>query len=119
CAAVAGVAIGGVLPRYETADHINGARLENPPVPTPDTVAAVDGGELATDVLELLVLQHHTGERRVAWCAAARGAGAAAIADGVARGRRGLESPATAVHDPARAAWIRLSAAGREALGYT
>lgn len=119
CAAVAGVAIGGVLPRYETADHINGARLENPPVPTPDTVAAVDGGELATDVLELLVLQHHTGERRVAWCADVLGTDTADIADRISRGRRWLEFPATEVHDPARAAWIRLSAAGREALGYT
>jgi len=70
-------------------------------------------------VLELLVLQHHTGERRVAWCADVLGTDTADIADRISRGRRWLEFPATEVHDPARAAWIRLSAAGREALGYT
>lgn len=118
CAVVAGFGFALTIPRYETADHIHGARLENPPVLSADAEAALVGGELTPDVLELLVLQHHTVERRISWCADVLGTDEADIRDRIARGRRWLELPATEVHDPANANWARLSAAGREALGY-
>lgn len=113
-----GVALAHTLPRYETADHIAGSRLQNPPELTADTRAALGDGSLAPDVLELLVLQHHTGERRISWCADVLGTDAADIRDRIARGRRRLELPATEVHTPATATWVRLSAEGRRALSY-
>ncbi|WP_235026634.1 hypothetical protein [Dietzia lutea] len=106
------------LPRYETADHIHGTRLENPPALTADAAAAVTDGRLSPDVLELLVLQHHTAERRISWCAGVLGADVDDIRTRISRGRRWLELPATEVHDPATANWVRLTSAGREALGY-
>lgn len=117
-AVVVGIAVAAALPRYESADHINGPRLENPPELTADAAAAVTDGELAPDVLELLVLQHHTGERRISWCADILDTDPADLRGRIARGRRWLELPATEVHDPASANWVRLSADGREALGY-
>ena len=117
------VVVGGLaaltLPRYETADHIHGTRLDNPPTLTAGTAAAVTDGRLSTDVLELLVLQHHTAERRISWCADVLGTDADDIRGRISRGRRWLELPATEVHDPATANWVRLSADGREALCYT
>ncbi|KAA0916957.1 hypothetical protein [Dietzia sp. ANT_WB102] len=118
CAVAMGCATALVLPRYETADHLTGSRLENPPELTTGTVTAVAEGELAPDVLELLLLQHHTGERRIAWCADVLNTEPADIRGRIARGRRWLELPATEVHDPAAAGWVRLTADGREALGY-
>lgn len=105
-------------PRYETADHIHGPRLEHVPELSADGMAAVADGDLTTDVLEVLALQHHTGERRVSWCADVLGTDVADIRGRIARGRRWLELPATEVHDPETATWVRLSAGGREALGY-
>ena len=117
-AIVVGFVAALVLPRYQTADHLTGPRLEHAPELSAAGGAAVAAGDLATDVLELLVLQHHTGERRIAWCADVLGTDVAEIRDRIARGRRWLELPATEVHDPATATWVRLTAMGREALGY-
>lgn len=119
CAVAVGVAAAaGLVPRYETADHIHGARLEHPPVLTAGAEAALADGELTPDVLELLVLQHHTGERRISWCAEVLGTEPDDIRTRIRHGRRWLELPATEVHDPATADWVRLTSAGREALGY-
>ncbi|MEX6464805.1 hypothetical protein AB6N35_10730 [Dietzia cinnamea] len=119
CAVAVGVAAAaGLVPRYETADHIHGARLEHPPVLTAGAEAALAAGELTPDVLELLVLQHHTGERRISWCAEVLGTESDDIRARIRRGRRWLELPATEVHDPATADWVRLTSTGREALGY-
>lgn len=117
-AAVVGCLTALSLPRYETADHIHGTRLEKPPTLTADAAAAVTDGRLSPDVLELLVLQHHTAERRIPWCAGVLGTDADDIRRRISRGRRWLELPATEVHDPATANWVRLTPAGREALGY-
>lgn len=117
-AVLVGIALVRTFPRYETADHIAGSRLQNPPELTADTAAALSDGSLATDVLELLVLQHHTGERRISWCADVLGTDAADIRDRIARGRRWLELPATEVHALATASWVRLSGEGRRALSY-
>lgn len=105
-------------PGYETADSVTGPRLEHAPTLTADAVAALAADELPSDVLELLVLQHHTGERRVAWCADVLGTTQEDIRERVRRGRRWFELPATEAHRPTEAEWIRLSAEGREALGY-
>lgn len=135
CAITVGIAVAVALPRYETADHIHGARLDHPPRLTADVAAAdamvtvaggppagiapaLADGAPATDVLELLVLQHHTGERRISWCADVLGTDTADIRDRIARGRRWLELPATEVHRPATADWVRLTAEGRRALSY-
>lgn len=119
CAVAVGVtAAAGLVPRYETADHIHGARLENPPTLTVGAEAALADGELPPDVLELLVLQHHTGERRISWCADVLGTDVDDIRARIRRGRRWMELPATEVHDPATANWVRLSSDGRTALGY-
>ena len=117
-AAVVGCLAALTLPRYETADHIHGARLENPPTLSADAEAALAHGELPADVLELLTLQHHTAERRISWCADVLGTDTDDIRARISRGRRWLELPATEVHDPATANWVRLTSAGREALGY-
>lgn len=117
-AVVVGVAVALALPRFETADHVTGAHLEHPPVLSTEGEAAVARGELTPDVLELLVLQHHTGERRISWCADILAVGIPDIRDRIARGRQWLELPATEVHDPDAATWVRLTAPGREALGY-
>lgn len=117
-AAVVGCLVALTLPRYETADHIHGRRLENPPTLTAEARAAVADGQLLPGVLELMVLQHHTGERRIAWCADVLGTDVADIRDRITRGRQWLELPATEVHHPATADWVRLTAAGRRALGY-
>ncbi|MFI8695977.1 UNVERIFIED_ORG: hypothetical protein EDC92_12451 [Dietzia maris] len=106
------------FPGYETADSVTGPRLEHVPTLTADAATAVAAGELTSDVLELLVLQHHTGERRVAWCANVLGTTQADIHGRVRRGRRWFELPATEAHRPTGAAWIRLSSEGRESLGY-
>lgn len=113
-----GVVLARTFPRFETADHIAGSRLQNSPELTADTADALSGGSLAPDVLELLVLQHHTGERRISWCADVLGTDAADIRHRIARGRRWLELPATEVHNPATASWVRLSSQGRRALSY-
>ena len=119
CAVAVGVAAAaGLVPRYETADHIHGARLENPPTLTTGAESALTDGDLTPDVLELLVLQHHTAERRISWCAGVLGTDDDDIRGRISRGRRWLELPATEVHDPASADWVRLTSAGREALGY-
>lgn len=117
-AVLVGIALARILPRYETADHIAGSRLQTPPELTAETAAALSDGSLTPDVLELLVLQHHTGERRISWCADVLGTDAADIRDRIARGRRWLELPATEVHAPATASWVRLSGEGRRALSY-
>ncbi|EYT63171.1 hypothetical protein H483_0108660 [Dietzia sp. UCD-THP] len=117
-AIAAGVLATLAIPRYETADHIHGPRLEHAPELSAEGMADVAHGDLSLDVLKLLVLQHHTGERRVAWCADVLGTGVADVRDRIARGRRWLELPATEVHSPATATWVRLSAEGRETLGY-
>lgn len=118
CAVIAGVAFALILPRYETADHITGPRLERLPSLSADGEVAVTDGELTPEVLELLVLQHHTGERRVSWCADVLGTDLAEIRERIARGRRWFELPATEAHRPKSADWVRLSTAGREVLGY-
>lgn len=118
CAVVAGVAFALVLPRYETADHITGPRLEHAPRLSADGEVAVADGELTPEVLELLVLQHHTGERRLSWCADLLGIDTADIRDRIARGRRWFELPATEAHRPKSADWVRLTADGRRALSY-
>ena len=105
-------------PGYETADAVTGPHLEHAPAPTADIAAAVSAGELNPGVLELLVLQHHTGERRVAWCAEVLDTTPEDIRERVRRGRHWFELPATEAHRPTEAAWIRLSPEGREALGY-
>ncbi|MFN3600224.1 MAG: hypothetical protein ACK4UY_02410 [Dietzia sp.] len=51
-------------------------------------MTAVADGDLATDVLELLVLQHHMGESRISWCADVLGTDVADIRGRIARGRR-------------------------------
>lgn len=112
-----GVVAAAVLPRYETADHMHGTRFEHPPRLTPDAEVALADGDLTSDVLELLVLQHHTGERRISWCADVLDIDIAEIRDRIRRGHRWLELPATEVHDPTAASWVRLSPAGRKALG--
>ena len=118
CGILLGLAFAKWYPRYETADHLTGPHLENSPALTADAVNAVAAGELTPDILEVLVLQHHTGERRVTWCAKVLGTTPEDIRDRTRRGRRWLELPATEAHHPLRATWIRLSAEGREALGY-
>lgn len=118
CAIVVGCVAALVLPRYETADHLTGPRLERVPGLSAAGDAAIADGALPSDVLELLVLQHHTGERRVSWCADVLGTDPGGIRERIARGRRWLELPATEVHDPATAEWVRLTAHGREVLGY-
>lgn len=118
CAVVAGVAFALILPRYETADHITGPRLERLPSLSADGEVAVTDGELTPEVLELLVLQHHTGERRVSWCADVLGTDLTDIRERIARGRRWFELPATEAHRPKSADWVRLFTAGREVLGY-
>ncbi len=105
-------------PGYATADAVTGPRLEHAPTLTADAVAAVSAGELDPDVLELLVLQHHTGERRVVWCAEVLDTTQEDIRGRARRGSHWFELPATEAHRPTEAAWIRLSAEGREALGY-
>lgn len=118
CAIVVGCVAALVLPRYETADHLTGPRLERVPGLSAAGDAAIANGALPSDVLELLVLQHHTGERRVSWCADVLGTDPADIRGRIARGRRWLELPATEVHAPATAEWVRLTADGRAGLGY-
>lgn len=118
CAVIVGATVAWALPRYETADHINGNRLHNPPALTANAAASLADGSLPPDVLELLVLQHHTGERRVSWCATLLGTNPADIRNRIARGRHWLELPATEVHNPGTANWVRLTADGRKALGY-
>lgn len=105
-------------PDYQTADSVTGPRLEHAPSLTADAVETVSAGELAPDVLELLVLQHHTGERRASWCAEVLATTQEDIRERVRRGRRWFELPATEAYRPTEAAWIRLSAEGRETLGY-
>lgn len=117
-AAVVGCLAALSLPRYETADHIHGTRLEHVPGLSAAGEAAVAEAALTPGVLELLVLQHHTSERRISWCADVLGTDADDIRSRISRGRRWLELPATEVHDPATAEWVRLTSAGREALGY-
>lgn len=118
CGILVGLVFAKWFPRYETADPVTGPHLENAPSLTADAEDAVAAGELAPDILELLVLQHHTGERRVTWCAKVLGTTPEDIRERTHRGRRWLELPATEAHRPTNTAWIRLSAEGREALGY-
>ncbi|QXU51844.1 hypothetical protein [Rhodococcus sp. LW-XY12] len=97
-------------------DPIYGRDPDQPPVLGSDARSAVGRGELAPDVLELIALQAHTSERRISWCARVLDTSEAGIRERIARGRRWLEYPATDVHDPSTARWVRLTEAGREVL---
>lgn len=118
CGILLGLVFAKWLPRYETADPVTGPDLENAPALTAGAVRSVESGELTPDVMELLVLQHHTGERRVAWCAKVLDTTSEDIRERTRRGSNWLDLPATEAHRPTEAAWIRLSTEGREALGY-
>lgn len=97
-------------------DPVYGHDPDHPPVLGDDARSAAGRGELDLDVLELIALQAHTSERRISWCARVLDTSEAGIRERIARGRRWLELPATDVHDPSTATWVRLTDAGREAL---
>lgn len=97
-------------------DPVYGHDPDQPPVLGDDARSAAGRGDLAPEVLELIALQAHTSERRISWCARVLDTGEADVRERIARGRRWLELPATDVHDPSTATWVRLTEAGREVL---
>lgn len=97
-------------------DPIYGHDPAHPPILGDDARSAAGRGELEYDVLELIALQAHNSERKISWCARVLDASEADIRERIVRGRQWLELPATDVHDPSTAKWVRLTEAGRKAL---
>lgn len=100
----------------ESQDPIYGHDPARPPVLGDDARSAVELGELKSDVLELIALQAHNRERKISWCARGLGTSEADVRERIVRGRRWLELPATEMHDPSTASWVRLTEAGRTVL---
>lgn len=115
-AVLLGIATAWLISASGRQDPINGRDPDQPPVLGDDDRSAAGRGELAPDVLELIALQAHTSERKISWCARVLDTNEADVRERIARGRRWLELPATDVHEPSTATWVRLTEAGRKAL---
>lgn len=115
-AVLLGIATAWLIRASGRQDPIYGRDPDQPPVLGDDARSAAERGDLDPDVLELIALQAHTSERKISWCARVLDTNEADVRERIARGRRWLEFPATDVHDPSTATWVRLTEAGRKVL---